>query len=539
MFRLTRRLRRAEAWIAEVLLRPRHAGRNVVIAIAAFALAGLAVLVGIKFFQDLFKDSAEAYAWGRQFLGGYGRHPPLTGWIAGIWYLVFPASNWASYLLSRLLVFVSLVGIYGLARHALGARRAALIVFAMMLYPLFIGAKSDRFNNYQVLLALMPLLILAFLVAYEKCTAAWGALLGLIGAAAALTIYAAALPLFAIVLGAALHPGRTRFFASQAPYVALAVFLLLISPHLVWLVRWNFPPLHWVGDQLNTGNDLEDSWRMVAYQVGLLAFPLVGAACMLLPWRGRPALQHPTGTANTFLLLVITVILVVVPPLVSLPLRIRLKTEWGDALFFIVPITLAALLPWLAVRRRAVVRMAALATAVTAIQLVASPLYALAKFRDYPGYDVYAPTSELAREVTRLWRERFGSRLPIVVSVFDLAAPVVFYSPDHPRMLADSPDPPRVFAADQPEFSPWIDFPGDLDRDGFVGICHAHDDACLDYMTRLDPRAEALDVTLVREVGGLKATPWTFHLRIARPRHRSAALEPLRGVTSTSRTTRH
>src|SRR5262249_44524087 len=153
------------------------------------------------------------FAWGRQFLGGYGRHPVLTGWIAGIWYRVFPASDWASYLLSRVMTFVSLAGIWLLARRALGGRRAALGVAGLMLYPLYIGAKSDRYNNYQVLLAVLPWLFWAFLNAYEKRTAAWGALLGLVGGAAALTIYSAALGLGAIGLAAIVHPQRGRFFA--------------------------------------------------------------------------------------------------------------------------------------------------------------------------------------------------------------------------------------------------------------------------------------------------------------------------------------
>ena len=254
---MKRRIRRLEAWLAAALSRP----GGVTAALALFGLAGFAVLVEVKYFQDLFKDNAEAFAWGRQFLGGYGRHPPLTGWIAGTWYSVLPASDWASYLFSRVMVFVSLAGIWLLERRALDIRRAALVVLAMMLYPLFIGAKSDRYNNYQVLLALMPLLFWAFLEAYEKRTAAWGALLGLIGGAAAMTIYSAALGIGAVGLAAIVHPGRGRFFASPAPYVAVLVFLLVLAPHLIWLVQHDFPPLHWAGSQLGTGTELRDTWR--------------------------------------------------------------------------------------------------------------------------------------------------------------------------------------------------------------------------------------------------------------------------------------
>ena len=101
---------------------------------------------------------------------------------------MFPAANWSSYALSHVTVGISLVSIYGIARRVLDARRAAFVVFILMLYPLF-HLKSDRFNNYQVLLALLPVLVLVFLIAFEKRSAAWGALLGLVAAAATLTIY--------------------------------------------------------------------------------------------------------------------------------------------------------------------------------------------------------------------------------------------------------------------------------------------------------------------------------------------------------------
>jgi 4-amino-4-deoxy-L-arabinose transferase-like glycosyltransferase len=509
MKRWTRRLRRLEARLAAALSRP----CGTITALVLFALAGFAVLVEVKYCQDLFKDNAEAFAWGRQFLGGYGRHPVLTGWIAGVWYRVFPASDWASYALSRVMTFVSLAGIFLLARRALDPRRATLIVLALMLYPLFIGAKSDRYNNYQVLLALLPWLFWAFLNAYEKRTAAWGALLGLIGGATAITIYSAALGLGAIGLAAIVHPGRGRFFASPAPWVALLVFLLVVSPHLVWLVQHDFPPLRWAGSQLNTGVAPKDTWRMLVHQTGLVAIPVLVAALALLPWRTEPRARKP----DAVLVLVIAAVLLLLPTLAAIPLHVKLKLEWGDALFFIMPVALLALMPWLMVRRRAVARMAAVAAVATALQVIVSPFYALATFRDRPDRDVFTPTSELAREVTRLWHARFASALPIVVATFDLAAPVAFYSADHPRMFADSPDPPRVFASDQPMFSPWIDYPADLRRHGFVGICYEGDKDCLDNLAKLAPDAEKLDVTLAREVAGIRAKPWTFNIRIARP----------------------
>ena len=37
-------------------------------------------------------------------------------------------------------------------------------------------------------------------------------------------------------------------------------------------------------------------------------------------------------------------------------------------------------------------------------------------------------------------------------------------------------------------------------------------------LAKLAADAEKLDVTLVRELAGVKAKPWTFHIRIAPPK---------------------
>src|SRR5436190_2014487 len=182
--------------------------RAALLAAALFALAGVLFLSGLKAAQDVFIDAAEAYAWGQSFLGGYGRHPPMTGWIAGVWYSVFPAADWASYALSRVMTFVTLVALYFIARRVAGPRRALFLL----------------------------LLTLTFLIAYEKCTAVWGALLGLAAAACTLTIYSGLIGVAAVGLAALLDPGRMRFLRSPAPRIAALVYLVALLPHVLWLV---------------------------------------------------------------------------------------------------------------------------------------------------------------------------------------------------------------------------------------------------------------------------------------------------------------
>ena len=50
---------------------------------AAHAVLWTVILINLKAAQDVHMDVAEGFAWGQKFQLGYGKHPPLAGWIAG------------------------------------------------------------------------------------------------------------------------------------------------------------------------------------------------------------------------------------------------------------------------------------------------------------------------------------------------------------------------------------------------------------------------------------------------------------------------
>jgi 4-amino-4-deoxy-L-arabinose transferase-like glycosyltransferase len=499
-----KRRRRFEAWFAARLIGPDKT-RAVIVAIAAFSLAGIVFLTGLKAAQDVFIDAAEAYAWGQQFLGGYGRHPPMTGWIAGVWYSVFPAADWASYALSRVMTCITLVALYFVARRVSGPRRAAFVILLMMLYPLF-HTKGERFNNYQVLLALMPLLVLTFLNAFEKRTAAWGALLGLAAAACTMTIYSGLIGVGAIGLAALIHPDRMRFLRSPVPYFAAVVFLLALTPHVLWLIKWNFPTLQWASSLAEQPGSPLQTLDYLGHHVALVAIPILAGALLLWPWR-KPLNAAAVRNPDAFLVLIVSAVLVLMPPLAALALGSYLRLDWGNPLFFLVPLTLLVLIPRL-VTRRAVARAAIVAMAFTLLLLAAAPIYPWVNYRLRPVGGSHAPYHELGTELTKLWRARFNSALPIVVGGYEVAAYVVFYSPDHPKMYADF----------DPALSPWIDYPAELKRKGWIGACASFATDCIAKLDALDPAAERATVAVTREIGGVKGDTVDYQVRIAAPK---------------------
>jgi hypothetical protein len=177
-----------------------------------------------------------------------------------------------------------------------------------------------------------------------------------------------------------------------------------------------------------------------------------------------------------------------------------------------MPIAVASFLPMVLVTRRAVAVSVWIAAIFLFAQLLGSPLYAWARFRIMPDDGVYRPFSEAAAEITQLWRERFHSPLPIVAGGFEIASPVVFYGPDHPKMFADF----------TPAYSPWINFPDELIHKGYVGIClddgSVYYAACLRYFAKFNPNAEQVNIALQRQAYGRATPPLKLHLEIVGPK---------------------
>jgi 4-amino-4-deoxy-L-arabinose transferase-like glycosyltransferase len=498
--------------IAAALLQPRSAAASVVAAVAITRLINLFSLVLMKPAESLWVDCTEAYAWGQQFLLGYGRHPPLTGWIAGVWYRVFPAANWSSYALSEVMISCSLISVYLIGERVLGRRRATFVVFVMMLYPIYIAAKSDRFDNTQVLLAILPLTIWLFLRAYERPTLLRGCALGIAAAAGMLTYYSVSFGLAGLAIAAVLVPGRRRFFSNPAPYAAVIVLVLAVVPHVIWLVHNDFSTLRWIDSHVGSQWRASSISDYLGQHFGFLAFCLVGAAIALWPWRFRKVIGAPPANEDRAIVAIVAAILVFGPALLALVLKVSMQLYWGDSLFFLVPIAVASFLPMILVTRRTIVVSVWVAVVFTFAQLCGAPVYSWARFKMMPDDGLYRPFSEAATEITRLWRERFHSPLPIVAGHFDITSPVVFYSPDHPKMFADF----------NPVYSPWINFPDELIHKGYVGICFdegtVYDAECRRYFAGLDPNAEHMEIELKRQAYGTATPPLKLHLEIVGPR---------------------
>jgi len=472
-------IRRLAAWLAARASDPKAhptAALWLVIGFAALhAVLWTAILVNLKTGQDIHMDVAEAFGWGQKFLLGYGKHPPLSGWVAGLWFRVFPVTDWATYALAMATLGCGLVICWWLSLRVVDHRRAFLVVVMLALYPIF-NFKGFKYNPDLLQLVTLPLLVLAYLDAFEKRSVKSGWLLGIAGALALMTKYWAVTMIGAIGLAALIHPQRLLFLRSPAPWVAIVVLVVAMFPHFLWLRDVNFVPFTYAGEVYSlTDRRMIDDLALgyVGHNLALLALPVVLAG-VALTWPSRwrkPSFAFWSRGANASVdnaqalnVWLIQAVVAIGPPLGAVLFQVYIKTDWGIPLFFLVPLALIAI-PALRVRQLALLRLTATWLVLTVAVLIASPqivAYDVSRHRNDGAS--YRARSELARELTEVWHRRFFSSLPVVVAYSDIGHPVTFYSPDHPPVLA--PDEP---------WSSGLTSLEEAQRSGFIGICETGD----------------------------------------------------------------
>jgi 4-amino-4-deoxy-L-arabinose transferase-like glycosyltransferase len=503
-------LRRGAAWFVTFATGRTTAPACVIWFATVHAVLWTVVLTSLKAAQDVHMDVAEAFAWGQKFQLGYGKHPPLSGWIAGLWFNAFPVRDWSTYALAMVTVGVSLVVCWYIAVRVVDRRRAFLTVLMLAIYPIF-NFKGFKYNADLLQLVTLPLIVLAYLNAFEKRSAFSGFLLGLAAVAGLMTKYWAVTIIGAVGIAALLHPDRLRFLASPAPWVAIVIAVIGMIPHMWWVVQVDFAPFTYAGDVYKLSSYARGAQLVVNYighNIALLLPPLLAALIVLRPQPFRRLWQQSfmkstrsavlwvrNGVAGVDLsqarnIRVIQTIVAVGPPVAALVLLVYIKTDWGIPLFFLVPLAFIAV-PQLGVQRIALPRLALVWLAMTLITLIASPLIAQHSVRQIAEVgSTNNPTSQFALQLTGAWHQRFRSRWAVVAGTTEVGELLTFYSPDHPAPFT----PGEIWSSGLTSFD-------EAKRLGFIGICDTTDNrlgVCEAWMDKNAPNAERLNMTARR-----------------------------------------
>ena len=410
-----------------------------------------------------------------------------------------------------------------IALRVVDRRRAFFVVVMLALYPIF-NFKGFKYNPDLLQLVTLPLMVLAYLNAFEKRSVRSGLWLGLAGALALMTKYWVLTMIGAVGLAALLHPDRLKFLRSPAPWVAIATLVAVMLPHLVWLREVDFVPLTYAGDtytHLTRAQNLQLVLGYIGHNAALLALP-VALASVALAWptliRQPSALFSRTWSrganpgvngSQALNVWIIQAVVAIGPVLGALAFTIYMKTDWGISLFFLTPLALVAI-PALRIRGIALFHLTAIWLAITLAVLAASPYIAAREMAVNPnGAATFGARSELARELTQAWRARFHSPWAVVAGTTEMGQPLTFYSPDHPAPLT----PGELWSSGLTSLE-------EARRLGFIGVCDTTDGRlpiCEAWMDANAVGAERVTITTQRFFKGHPGPAITWKVFIAPP----------------------
>jgi len=503
--------------LCERLIDPVRCERMIVILLAGYAAIWTLYGVVSHASQDIHFDMGEMVAWSDQHLLGTPKHPPFGAWLVWAWFAVMPATAWSYHLLAVLVPTVALWFAWRIAGLYLGTEKRVFGIALLTLVP-FYNFHALKYNANTVLMPLWALTTWAFLRSLETQRAGWAALTGLGAAAAMLGKYWSIFLLLGLGIAGFSDPRRMRYFRSAAPLITTVMGLLLLAPHLVWLVTQKGESFEYAA-AANLPTHGQGAVYVPLFFVGALAYiavPLVLTAVAARP-NGtalRDTLWPPPGPRRTILVAWLAPFLVA--SAAAILLKIRLVSLWTLPGMALLPVVLLSS-PSVLVARRAVKVMLAIAIIFPFGMVALSPLIAFAGF--YRGAEHYQDHYRLiAHAVDDAWSLHIRQPLRIVGSESDIANGIVFYFRTRPA----------TFDIVAPWQTPWVS-DDQIVQDGFAIVCPLLKLYCLQQMSTYASRTAKFattDVTLVRHFWGVAGPAVTYRIAIIPPGSKDGSQQP-------------
>ncbi len=396
-------------------------------------------------------DVIEGYAWGREWVLGTYKHPPLQAWILEIFAFVTERAAWAHFLASQMSILIAFWAVWQTGRRILSEKEAligALLLEGVVYYTF----TSPEFNPNVLQLPFWALIGLFFHRAFQENKILDWMLLGLWSAAGLYTKYSTGLLLLALAVFALAHPLSRQRFQTKGPYLSLLVCLLLFVPHFVWLAQHHFIALNYAANRMQEmGNGVPTvSFSFLKFgwaQLGALS-PLIILLWVLQGFK-RPAAEGAVCRSfdGGFLTVVTFAPFLVTFSLAALG-GYKAHDMWGASfwnfaglwgLFYLRPLLTPPAL------RRFGWAWGGVSVLMLGVYIGMTSLapYVSAKHH----LRVHFPGQALADQISAAWEAKTHTPLSYVVGDTWVAGNVAYYAPSRPH----------VFILGDPVISPWID----------------------------------------------------------------------------------
>lgn len=428
-------------------------------AFLAFLALHIAVWTALPtlFFLNLPLDLIEALVYGREWQLGYDKLPPLPWWMVEVTHRLFGPDVFY-YALSQLTVMAAFALVWVMGRSLLGAVGAlvALLIIDGLHYFQF---TAPKFNHDVVQLPFWALAGVAFWAALRQGRIVHWLLLGLAIGVAAWAKYFVAVLALPLALFMLFDRDARRHVLTPGPWLAMAVALVVMAPHLVWLFQNDFLPFHYAEARAVPFRGVLDYIiKPPAFLVSQL-FYLLPSLLIAAPFlrKDASAAVGPAPLADAFDRRIVALLAfgpAIAVTVLSLVTGRGTVALWGYPLWLFLGVFIVLHAPPL--RDVTLSRIVATwATVFVMFAVVFAVHYGVQPYFSHRYIAVLFPGDRLGKEISQRYRAMTGKPLAYVIGRMWDGGNVSRYAPERPRVLIDG----------RPQRAPWIDL-GDLRSHG-------------------------------------------------------------------------
>jgi len=272
-------------------------------------------------------DTIEHLAWSTDLQFGYGKHPPVVSWMLNFFYLVFGSQDWAYYFLSQLFIVFSFLIVFIFSKEVLKNDTHSLISVLLLEGIYFYNFTTPEFNVNICQLPFWSLSILYLWKGFKNNKNIDWLLFGLFAGLGVLSKYLFIYLLISIDIFFIYLIIKKKF--NYKCLLSLLTFLLVLAPHLIWLVINDYTTITYALNRTGTGNQvfidhLIHPLIFLGKQIGILIPFFIMFLFIIKKIKTKINLKDN----KLIFLLTINIVPIVLILLTSLVLGIKIRTMW-------------------------------------------------------------------------------------------------------------------------------------------------------------------------------------------------------------------
>ena len=184
-------------------------------------------------------DTIEALAWGSNLDWGFSKHPPLSAFLAELFYMIFGNQDWAYYFLSQVCVVISFYFVWKLAEEFFENNLLSLISVLLLEGIYFYNFTTPEFNVNICELPFWSLSVYYFWKSFKNDKIKDWCLFGFFAALGFLSKYLFIYLLISICFFTIYHSLKKKAFKKNY-LIPILIFIVILTPHFYWLVENNY-----------------------------------------------------------------------------------------------------------------------------------------------------------------------------------------------------------------------------------------------------------------------------------------------------------